>query len=1638
MMKESSGNYLIDYEAKIVTLDEQDQKLARHILKYMQTDYYNQDRHIRRFTKTLNEQAETDQDKLNRLVDVTRNLLGEYHAAVMQYIINHATEYSYSAGYDRRPFRTKNITAHVNSIIEKCASLHDLAKHCVTIMDILTNRHLDLNNQVISDMIAYELDQQNDDVLSALKEVIYGDNNTALLTREMIKGMLLSHREEAYTIIGELLVAARLQEGLRQSIVETMDEGTLAATTHLLNVILENNLIRYSSVVRAIDVWTGLTLEAEQARVTKQIIQYIYECLTNPDLRKRWLQSEDMNKLYTSLWASAVIEEEDLKHQVNALMDNGETYQKIFAQYMLAQSQNDLLKYTIASKHLGETERELQVFLLINYTYECYFSWNWNHKTNQYVHKIQFERIPALEERSERLRQFTLLKAMLDTAPKKEITIKSRVFSGLEAAYSADSIVKKMLYLIAYDMDQGLITQIIEKKDMYNSDTRGFLLDCFTTDQSNPAQREYIFACLSDKSMTNREKAMKRILDLTLGPDEIDKVEAILKLKTGNLRQSAIKLLLKLEDEKLEESLNQLLTSKSELQRVGGLEMISELKEASPEKFKKVKDKWKVIKAPTEKEKLLIDKLSTKKEYSLKNGFGLYDPEKPCELPTDHIPKVETSNVFSTDFTRIQEILTGLSELIHEHREHEYEVDWYGYKETHLVGATLTRGRNVDMQDKREGIDDLPLAEVWKDYFKTTKITTPELIELNVMFSLDLVYRYRYKKIHNWEMDDYKKPNDWRKEFLDNVYPLEKVKAFYTFAPELLYYKQMNEIVSSYFQDLNEEDIFETANGMLHTMIEAIPEEKRKSERQMYQLIAFPWLDWAKANVYNDASNKNYFLLLYKLYTLNHFKSFCPELEELVRAYELLLIDENELTKELLGRENSRDHILELTNAKKGFTKVHPSIEKIKEKVIARILDIELKRGDLQTEVTPHATGIMYYEGMEYLITLLSGLDKESFVRGYFYSYGNMNVTKKEALSHLLQVCHPKAGENEDLLAELVKEKKIADKRLLEAAMYAPQWLDIVAAYLKWDGLKSAAWYFHAHTNESFSAEKETIIAHYSPITPEEFYDGAFDINWFKEAYEQLGEERFNILYDCAKYISAGANHRRAQLFADATLGKLTLEDMKTSVETKRNKDHLLCYSLIPIESANTNDVLERYEFIQKFLKESKQFGAQRRASEAKIVAIALDNLARNAGYKDVTRLRWDMEARKMEEVMHVLEPVEIDDMTVQLVIDVNGKGDIKVIKNHKELKSVPAKYKKHEYILELKEVNVGLKEQYSRAKAELERSMELETPFTLQELVNMMKNPVVAPLVKKLVFKAGNKLGFFTEEELQSPTGESYQLQSDDKVTIAHPVHLYESESWSDYQRYLFDQQIKQPFKQVFRELYRLNTDEQAAGTESRRYAGHQIQPKKAVALLKNRMWTVNYEEGLQKVYHKENIIAKIYAIADWFSPSDVESPTLETVEFFDRNTYKSIELNKIPEIIFSETMRDVDLVVSVAHVGGVDPEASLTTIEMRAAILQESLRLMKMNNVRIEGNFALIKGNLGEYGVHLGSAMAYKQASGNLNILPVHSQHRGKLFLPFLDEDPKTAEILSKVMMLAEDKKIKDPSVLEQLRHTKDAYIQ
>lgn len=277
----------------------------------------------------------------------------------------------------------------------------------------------------------------------------------------------------------------------------------------------------------------------------------------------------------------------------------------------------------------------------------------------------------------------------------------------------------------------------------------------------------------------------------------------------------------------------------------------------------------------------------------------------------------------------------------------------------------------------------------------------------------------------------------------------------------------------------------------------------------------------------------------------------------------------------------------------------------------------------------------------------------------------------------------------------------------------------------------------------------------------------------------------------------------------------------------------------------------------------------------------------------------------------------------------------------------------------------------------------------------------------------------------LVDPDGDRQAVGATESVRIAHPVDLFEGGRWSDWQRTCLVDSVVQPFKQVFRELYLPTGTELDEATTSSRYAGHQLQPRQALALLGGRGWVAHPDEGVRKTFHDAGLTVRLDFLDGWGSPTEVEGLTLEEVRFAPKGEWSAIRIENVPRRIFSEVMRDLDLVVSVAHAGGVDPEASQSTIEMRSALLSETVNVLSIDNVRLDEPWALV-----EYSVHLGSAVVHRRPGGSVCIVPVHGQHRGRLFLPFADDDPKTAEVVSKVLLLARDGEIKDPTILAQLR--------
>ena len=127
--------------------------------------------------------------------------------------------------------------------------------------------------------------------------------------------------------------------------------------------------------------------------------------------------------------------------------------------------------------------------------------------------------------------------------------------------------------------------------------------------------------------------------------------------------------------------------------------------------------------------------------------------------------------------------------------------------------------------------------------------------------------------------------------------------------------------------------------------------------------------------------------------------------------------------------------------------------------------------------------------------------------------------------------------------------------------------------------------------------------------------------------------------------------------------------------------------------------------------------------------------------------------------------------------------------------------------------------------------------------------------------------------------------------------------------------------------------------------------------------------------------------------TPGEVEDATVETVTFHPSREWRELPLEQVPPRVFSEVMRDLDLVVSVAHSGGVDPETSASGVEVRARLVDETCDLLGLSNVETTDHHALVKGSLATYSVNLGLGVVHRQPGAAVCIIPVSAQHRGRL---------------------------------------------
>jgi Domain of unknown function (DUF4132) len=373
------------------------------------------------------------------------------------------------------------------------------------------------------------------------------------------------------------------------------------------------------------------------------------------------------------------------------------------------------------------------------------------------------------------------------------------------------------------------------------------------------------------------------------------------------------------------------------------------------------------------------------------------------------------------------------------------------------------------------------------------------------------------------------------------------------------------------------------------------------------------------------------------------------------------------------------------------------------------------------------------------------------------------------------------------------------------------------------------------------------------------------------------------------------------------------------------------------------------------------------------------------------------------------------------------------------------------------------------------------------------LDHPLVGTLARRLVWRFGGggraAAGVFYDGRIVGRDGHALDWLDDSTlVELWHPIREQPDEvlAWRDW---LAELEIRQPFKQAHREVYLLTDAERTTGTYSNRFAAHIIRQHQFNALCGARGWKNRLRLMVDDVYPPASrempawgLRAEFWVegIGENYGTDTTEAGTYlylatDQVRFYQmdaRENYahaggggysagwygqgaaaEPLLVEEIPPLVFSEVMRDVDLFVGVASVGN-DPNWSdggpegryrdywtsysfgdlSETAKTRKQVLGRLIPRLKIaDRCRLTERFLVVRGDVRTYKIHLGSGNILMEPNDQyLCIVPARGAadggFGGKVFLPF-EGDGTLAIILSKAFLLAEDKKIKDPTILRQI---------
>lgn len=606
-------------------LDKENQKFVQDIFTRGDTEYYYS--YAGFLIKNKIQELEIKKDvKFNdifpkSIYPALKLLMGEKFFKIFIEISKNITNYPFSSGYYRRMVRSKSYFNYINPLFNLLGNFVNLYFLNIDVITIVKREYekgvYGIDNPYY---IAYEIDNGNQELIDLIKEALGSQKSEIDLTYNNMKAIFISNNKELIELTGKLLLAAKLQEGVRQQICENMDSGLQENFEYMFKIIYDNNLIRFSSVKRALATWTGLANEgADISKFGKKELEIINKLIDNPKYEDELLKSDDNIEVYLGLWNKST---RDIKYSVEAiekLLKSSKYHIKLLISYYLYVIVNTTYKREIAKKVIKEYGDSKKIVEILACYLNFLISYGSASNLKRNIENGEIEPKTYFKNKNEAIEFFDILEKALNLMDGKEKLFNPCIFPWFYQSISTNTITTAMALITVFYPDNSLKNRMMKYLKEIDTWNRNYYLEILFKKPSNKEEKDFVIAMLSDRSDAGIS-AYEIVKDNNLIKEYPREIEDLLRLKSGDRRKKLIDLLMSQDKKSLLLSIDNLISAKNENKRLAALDILNQVNSSQKPLYdkKEVKNLIAKISTPTDAEKILIENLSDKKKKKTK------------------------------------------------------------------------------------------------------------------------------------------------------------------------------------------------------------------------------------------------------------------------------------------------------------------------------------------------------------------------------------------------------------------------------------------------------------------------------------------------------------------------------------------------------------------------------------------------------------------------------------------------------------------------------------------------------------------------------------------------------------------------------------------------------------------------------------------------------------------------------------------------------------------------------------------------------------------------------------------------------------------------------------------------------------